>query len=57
MAIMKKTIKKVTKESTKKSSKGVDSVQCPACLGSGLWRPNFTNSPQCAKCKGHGVVK
>lgn len=29
---------------------------CPACQGSGLWRPDFTNSPQCDQCKGHGVI-
>ncbi len=61
---MKKTIKKVTKVVKKAAKKVVDKVvdlsplkdKCPACQGSGLWRPDFTNSPQCETCKGHGVI-
>lgn len=56
---MKKTIKKAvkkTKEIVSSSTPATPSNVCTACNGSGLWRPDFTNSPQCEVCKGHGVI-
>lgn len=46
---MKKTIKK---------DEEIEVVReiCPKCQGSGLRNPDYTNSPQCEKCVGHGFI-
>jgi hypothetical protein len=63
-SIMKKITKKVVKVAVKSVVKKVKKLVppqvvnnvCPECRGSGLWRPDFVNSPQCSKCLGHGVI-
>lgn len=50
---MKKTIKKTAKKIKEVST---PTNICPVCNGSGLWRPDYTNSPQCEACLGHGVI-
>lgn len=53
-SIMKKLLKKTSKE----APVIVDSIdKCPKCLGTGLWNPQFTHSPQCDECHGEGIVK
>lgn len=51
-----KTIKKVVKKAKVEKPQEVVKEKCPVCRGSGLWRPDFTNSPQCEKCQGHGFI-
>ncbi len=55
---MKKITKKTTKHTEEESPviSTLTSEKCTACNGSGLWRPDFTNSPQCQTCVGHGVI-
>lgn len=48
---MKKVLKKAKEEEIKPISQ-----TCPECLGSGLWRSDYVNSPQCTVCKGEGKI-
>lgn len=54
--VIKKVIKKVKKTLPPKVSNISLKETCPTCLGSGLWRPTYVNSPQCETCTGHGFI-